>query len=89
MTKIETIEVPTKGSGSFFSIRTNGFEIDPQNPVDNIPFYWAVYETEEKSKCVLEGNMSMDKDTYDQWGADDTFVVEWACNELGFTIVTL
>ena len=92
MTKIELITVPTKGSGDLFQIKTNGFVVDPVKP-QPVVFYWEVYSSEEvegvlsPKDCVIFGNLTMDVDTYNQWADDDHFCIQWACTQLGFTIV--
>lgn len=93
MTKIEAITVPTKGEGNLFQIKTNGFTISVNNPQQSYPFYWEVYGSEEvegvvtPTGCVMNGNLYMDYETYSQWGDNDEFVIQWACTQLGFTIV--
>jgi hypothetical protein len=37
---------------------------------------------------LLEGNLSMPQESYDQWGTDDTYVTDWVLTELGLTEVT-
>jgi hypothetical protein len=33
---------------------------------------------------LIDGNLPMDQDTYDAWGTDDSVIVDWALQELGF-----
>jgi hypothetical protein len=92
MTQIQPITVPTKGVGTQFEIRSNGYTINPNNPQPPT-FYWQVFsvqspiDSEQYQIPVLEGNINMDVETYNQWGTDDEFVIQWACNQLGFIIV--
>lgn len=89
MTTIKPISVPTKGIGTLFQIVALNF---PMNP-ESVTFYWQVFEANEIENevtfgsQVLEGNLTMDKETYSQWNNDDNFVIEWACNLLNFEIV--
>jgi hypothetical protein len=85
MTQIQPIQVPTKGVGTQFEIRSNGYTINPNKP-EPPTFYWQVF-SEQYQIPVLEGNINMDVETYSQWGTDDEFVIQWACNQLGFIIV--
>lgn len=80
MTTIQPITVPTKGIGTEFQISALNF---PMNPT-SVSFYWQVF-TEENTP-ILEGNLTMDQETYLQWGSNDSFVIDWACNLLGFVI---
>jgi len=83
MTTIQPIIVPTKGEGTMFQISALNF---PMNP-SSVTFYWQVLSvTDETYTSVLEGNLTMDAETYAQWGSNDSFVIDWACNLLGFVI---
>lgn len=82
MTQIEKIQIPTKGEGSLFTISALNF---PMNPT-SVTFYWQVFTNEEVQ--VLEGNLTMDSETYNQWSNNDEFVIQWACNLLGFNIIS-
>lgn len=90
MTQIQPIQVPTKGVGTLFTIRSNGNTISPNNPQPPT-FYWQVLsvtttEEIESHNSILEGNLNMDVETYNQWGTSDEFVIIWACEQLGFII---
>ena len=88
MTQIQPINVPTKGIGTQFSITALNF---PMNPT-SVTFYWQVFSVEmldevETLSSILEGNLTMDAETYAQWNNDDNFVIQWACNLLNFVIL--
>lgn len=90
MTEIQPVTVPTKGVGKYFDIIALNFPMDPQS----VTFYWQVFSevTDEKGdkiigQCILDGNLTMDQQTYAGWGENDQYVINWACNELGFTII--
>lgn len=84
MTHIQPIQIPTKGEGTLFQISALNF---PMNPT-SVTFYWQVLSvTEDSFNSVLEGNVSMDAETYSQWNNDDNFVINWACNLLNFVII--
>jgi len=96
MIKIQDVMVPTKGTGKYFNLLALNF---PPNPT-SVSFYWSVFEetqngqTEEGTptmgpgKLILEGNITMNQETYNNWGTDDEYVIDWALNELGFIKVT-
>jgi hypothetical protein len=91
MTQIQPITVPTKGIGTHFQIRSNGNTISPNNPQPPV-FYWQVFSSEIVSDMVtytpvLGDNLYMDVETYNEWGTNDEFVIQWACNQLGFIII--
>jgi hypothetical protein len=90
MIKIQDIIVPTKGTAKYFNIIALNF---PMNPT-SVTFYWQIcseVESEEGVKtpgaALMDGNLTMDQATYDNWGSDDSYVTNWACNELNFTII--
>jgi hypothetical protein len=84
MTHIQPITIPTKGEGTLFQISALNF---PMNPT-SVTFYWQVLSvTLDSYTSVLEGNLSMDAETYSQWNNDDNFVINWACNLLNFVII--
>ena len=82
MTNIQPIQNPTNGDGNLFQIQALNF---PMNPI-SVTFYWQVLN--EELATLLDGNLTMDADTYNQWSNNDEFVIQWACDLLGFTIIS-
>ena len=93
MIKIQDVVVPTKGTGKYLNVRVLTFDLEPQN---GISLYWAIHsettntdeegvETLSPGSVLLEGNLSMPQETYDQWGTDDSFVTDWALSELSLS----
>jgi hypothetical protein len=89
MIQIQDVTVPTKGVGKYFSLMSLNIPL----PGTTASFYWSVYsetETQEPEpkkqpgSVVLEGNLTMDAETYAQWGTDDDYAIDWALNQLGF-----
>lgn len=89
MTRIQPINVPSKGNGELFQLTALNF---PMNP-ESVTFYWQVFASEiiedvlTPTNCIIDGNITMDADTYSQWGNNDEFCIQWACNLLNFAIV--
>lgn len=89
MTTIQPINVPTKGIGNLFQLTALNFPMNPQS----VTFYWQVFTSEiiedisTPTNCIIDGNITMDADTYSQWGNNDEFCIQWACNLLNFVIV--
>ena len=89
MIKIQPESVPTKGEGVYFNLLALNF---PMNPT-SVSFYWQLFTeqvVEEQSVpgvCVLDGNLTMDQETYSNWGSNDDYCYDWACDLLGFTII--
>ena len=95
MNKIQDIVVPTKGTGKYLEVRALTFNLTPTN---GISLYWAIYseqtntdeegiETKTPGSIILEGNLHMPQEKYELWGTDDTFVIDWAAEELHLTLI--
>jgi len=93
MIKIQDVTVPTKGTGKYLNVRALTFDLEPKN---GISLYWAIHsettntdeegvDTLSPGSVLLEGNLSMPQETYDQWGTDDSFVTDWALSELSLS----
>jgi hypothetical protein len=90
MIKIQDIIVPTKGTAKYFNILALNF---PMNP-SSVTFYWQILsEAEDEdgvkipSTPLMDGNLTMNQEEYSAWGSDDSYVTDWACNKLDFTIL--
>lgn len=94
MIKIEDVIVPTKGTAKYFNVIALNFPMNPQS----VSFYWQILtEVEEPvdevitykpGTSLMDGNLVMPKEVYDLWADDDSYVLDWAIAELGFTKVT-
>lgn len=92
-TKIQTVTVPARGEGKYFTINALTF---PMNAT-SITFYWQIltetFETVEGSETpvskpgssILDGNLIMKEDVIATWGNDDSVVIDWALSELSLT----
>jgi len=78
ITKIQPVTIPTKGSGTNFGMRVVGYEVGSTSAT----FYWYV-QTDEGNN-IIDGNLSMSSPEIDSWGTDDSYVIDWALNQLGF-----
>jgi hypothetical protein len=93
MIKIQDVIVPTKGTAKYFSIKCLQIDVNKSSEASPV-FYWAVkkatpyaideVQTEIPGETLLEGNLSMTKEEYALWGADDSYAVDWALAKLGF-----
>ena len=89
MTEIQPVVVPTKGTAHYFQITALNFVVSPTNGIQT---YWQIFAEQVDEEGVaspgamlMDGNLPMDQATYDQWGTDDEFVVDWGLDQLGFT----
>jgi hypothetical protein len=88
MIEIQDVTVPTKGVGKYFQITALNFVVSPTNGIQT---YWQVFaQTQDEEgnnipgAMLIDGNLPMDQTTYDAWGTDDDYVVNWGLQELGF-----
>lgn len=89
MTQIQDVVVPTKGTAKYLNVRVLPFDLEP---TDGIYVYWALYDEQVSPEYgsspgnnLLDGNLHMTQETYDAWGTDDTYVINWVITELGLT----
>jgi hypothetical protein len=94
MAKIQDVTFPILGVANKLSVRVLPFEMD----ASTASFYYALHavtvttpeegEPVTSSKLVTEGNLSMTEAEFAAWGADNSYVEEWAAEKLGLTIIT-
>lgn len=97
MTRIQDVVVPTKGTAKYLNTRILPFDLEPQ---DGIQIYWSLHsevlndDPENPGQTIsspgvllLDGRLHMTKEVYDNWGLDDTYVINWVATELSLTIV--
>jgi hypothetical protein len=75
--EIQPVIVPTKGTGTQFYLHCLTFEMFPSA----VTFYWQVQTN--NGDTVLDGNISMDEQTYSGWSNDDNYAIDWALNVIG------
>jgi hypothetical protein len=75
--EIQPVIVPTKGTGTQFYLYSLTFEMFPST----VSFYWQVQTN--NGDTVLDGNISMDEQTYSNWSNDDNYAIDWALNVIG------
>lgn len=82
MIEIQPLTIPTKGTGNIFTIRVVSYVLGDAFAT----FYWAVNcEEVDSIKTIIDGNLIMTSPEIDNWGTDDSYVIDWALNELNFT----
>jgi hypothetical protein len=93
MIQIEDVVVPTKGTGKYLNVRTLPFDL---TPTSGIQLYWGILsqtsatdeegvEAFQPGATLLEGNLHLPQEQYEQWGTDDTFVIDWTLEQLNLT----
>lgn len=88
MAKIEPVVFPIKGTATELEVRVNGFLMEAKTA----EFHYRLTDSGDlqmlKAKKVIdEGNLSMTKEEFALWGADNNYCIEWAANKLGLTLI--
>lgn len=78
ITKIQPVTIPTKGFATNFGMRVIAYILGS----DSVTFYWYAYS--DDGNTLLDGNITMTSPDIDNWGTDDTYIIDWALNQLGF-----
>jgi hypothetical protein len=96
MIKIEDVIVPSKGTGKYFAIKCLNLDLNKSSEATPT-FYWEVktavpyaideVQTQIPGEVILNGNLSMSSVAYSSWGNDDSYVINWALEQLGFVEV--
>ena len=47
-------------------------------------FYYCLYSADDIK--VIEGNIRMDEQEFAQWGADNSYCINWACQKLNLSL---
>jgi hypothetical protein len=88
MAKIQPIVFPIKGTATELELRVNGFSMEAKSAIFH---YRLIDNTKPESmginKLIDEGNLSMTKEEFALWGADNNYCIEWAAKKLGLTLI--
>jgi len=88
MAKIQPIIFPIKGTATELELRVNGFSMESKSAIFH---YRLIDNTKPESmginKLIDEGNLSMTKEEFALWGADNNYCIEWAAKKLGLTLI--
>lgn len=88
-TKIQAIEVPTKGTGKYLDVLVLNFA--PFST--SVSLYWSiksesssiVEEVFSAGATLLEGNLTVPAEVVSVWGTDDSVIVNYVMEELSLT----
>ena len=86
MAKIQPVVFPIKGTATELEVRVNGFSMDAKTA----DFHYKLTDSEDflkGRKTIAEGNLSMNEQEFESWGADNNYCIEWAANKLGLTLI--
>jgi hypothetical protein len=88
MIKIQPVVFPIKGTATNLDLKVNGFSMDAKTA----DFHYRLTSDGDlhllkAGKVIDEGNLTMTKEEFAQWGADNQYCIEWACKKLGLTLI--
>ena len=88
MAKIQPVVFPIKGTATELEVRVNGFSMTDKTA----EFHYRLTDSGDlqmlkAKKLIAEGNLSMNEQEFENWGADNNYCIEWAANKLGLTLI--
>ena len=79
MTKIQSVAFPILGTATKLDLIVLNFAMD----ATLAHFYYCLYSADDAK--IIDGNISMTEEEFNQWGADNEYCINWACNKLNLT----
>ena len=88
MAKIQPVVFPIKGTATELEVRVNGFSMTDKTA----DFHYRLTDSGDlqmlkPKKLIAEGNLSMNEQEFESWGADNNYCIQWAANKLGLTLI--
>jgi len=88
MAKIQPVVFPIKGTATQLDLKVLGFSMDAKTA----DFHYRLtsdgdFNLLKAGKVIDEGNLTMTKDEFALWGADNNYCIEWAANKLGLVLI--
>jgi hypothetical protein len=81
MSKIQSLNIPTKGVAKNLSVYVLKFNMDDKSAT----FYYVL--SDEDNNTLLEGNLDMNEQDFNAWGADNFYCIQWAATTLNLTLL--
>lgn len=87
MAKIQPAQILTLGTATELILKVLPFEMD----ATTAQFYYVLASEQDINGVIsynplLDGNIFMTEQEFDNWGADNNYCIEWAANKLGLTL---
>ena len=88
MAKIEPLVFPIKGTATELEVRVHSFPMEAKTATFGYCLTTSGdLETLQLRKVIDEGNLTMNEQEFENWGADNNYCIEWAANKLGLTLI--
>ena len=88
MIQIQPLTIPTQGTAKYLILKCLTLDMT----ATNAEFYFELAseilpEYNNSYKVLSSGDISMNETDFQNWGADNTYCIQWAANKLGLTII--
>jgi len=88
MASIQPIIFPIKGTATNLNLRVSSFLMDAKS----VNFIYNLTTDGDEANLILpkvvdSGEIFMNESEFAQWGADNNYCIEWACEKLGLTLI--
>lgn len=87
MAKIQPITFPILGQANDLLLRVLPFDMDAKTA----RFYYELRNIQSPAvgdvKIVVTGELEMTESEYNNWGADNSYCLQWAANKLQITLI--
>jgi hypothetical protein len=90
MVEIQSVIVPVLGTAKYINILAEQFPISPTNGIN---IKWELWSQGTKdfqpypSEILMESILTMPQNVYDLWGTNDSYIIDWVLDQLGFIAV--
>jgi hypothetical protein len=86
MIQIQPLSIPTQGTAVAMILKCQVLDMT----ATTADFYFELISAgtyNSPHKVLASGSISMTEAEYDQWGADNTYCIQWAAQKLGLTLI--
>jgi len=80
MTNIQSVAFPILGIATKLDLIVLNFSMN----ATTADFYYCLYSADDSK--IIDGNLSMTEQEFNQWGADNTYCINWACEKLNLSL---
>lgn len=81
MIQIKPIQFPILGTATKLNLIVLNFTME----ATTANFYYCLYDANDNK--IIDGNISMTEQEFAQWGADNNYCINWACNKLNLQLI--
>ena len=81
MKEIQPLIIPILGTAKFLIVRVLAFDMT----ATTCDFWYGLLNQDES--IILEGNLSMNENEFNNWGADNNYCISWAASKLGVILI--